>query len=92
MMDASLAAQKATGDGLELIMIDNLGVQVWPLGMLETLCADVYRCRFASKNGATAKQTVTLLNRVLGQGVEIVKTENLRTFGGQPGNTPAQGQ
>ncbi|MBZ5610600.1 MAG: NADP-dependent isocitrate dehydrogenase [Acidobacteriia bacterium] len=86
------AARKAIGDGLELIMIDNRGVKVWPEGMPETLCTDAYRCRFASKNGTSSKQVVALLNRVLDQGIEIVKTENLRTFDGQPGYTLAQGQ
>jgi isocitrate dehydrogenase len=84
--------QKASGDGLELIMIDNRGVKVWPDGMPETLCTDAYRCRFASKNGVSGKQTVALLGRILDQGIEIVKTENLRTFDGQPGYTLAQGQ
>jgi isocitrate dehydrogenase len=84
--------QKAAGDGLDLIMIDNRGVKVWPDGMAETLCTDAYRCRFASKASTTAKQTVALLNRVLDQGVEIVKTETLRNFDGTPGYTLAQGQ
>jgi isocitrate dehydrogenase len=86
------AVQKAAGDGLELIMIDNRGVKVWPDGMAETLCTDAYRCRFSSKSGTTSKQTVALLGRVLDQGVEIVKTETLRTFDGQAGYTLSQGQ
>jgi isocitrate dehydrogenase len=73
-------------------MIDNRGVKVWPDGMAETRCTDAYRCRFESKNGTTAKQVVALLNRVLDQGIEIVKTENLRTFDGQKGSTLAQGR
>ena len=86
------AAQKANGEGLELIMIDNRGVKVWPEGMPKTLCTDAYRCRFASKNGISGKQTVALLGRVLDQGIEIVKTENLHSFDGKPGYTLAQGQ
>jgi hypothetical protein len=35
---------------------------------------------------------MSLLNRVLGQCIDIVKTENLRTFDRQPGYTLAQGQ
>src|SRR5450631_3054222 len=31
------AVQKAAGDGLDLLMIDNRGVKVWPDGMTETL-------------------------------------------------------
>jgi len=86
------AMKKAAGDGLDLLMIDNRGVKVWPDGMAETLCTDAYRCRFASKNGTTSKQTVALLSRVLDQGVEIVKTETLRNFDGKAGYTLAQGQ
>jgi isocitrate dehydrogenase len=83
--------QKANGDGLELTMIDNRGVKVWPDGLSETLLTDAYRCRFTSKN-ANSKQTVALLGRVLDQGVEIVKTETLRTFNGEVGYTLSQGQ
>jgi hypothetical protein len=43
-------------------------------------------------NVSRRTQTVALLNRVLDQGVEIVKTDTLRTFNGQPGYTLAQGQ
>ena len=86
------AAQKANGDGLELTMIDNRGVKVWPDGMAETLCTDAYRCRFTAKNGSSSKQTVALLGRVLDQGVEIVKTETLRNYDGTAGYTLAQGQ
>jgi hypothetical protein len=38
------------------------------------------------------KQTVALLGRVLDQGIEIVKTETLRSFDGVAGYTLAQGQ
>jgi isocitrate dehydrogenase len=86
------AAQKANGDGLELTMIDNRGVKVWPDGMAETLCTDAYRCRFTAKTGTSSKQTVALLGRVLDQGVEIVKTETLRNYDGIAGYTLAQGQ
>jgi isocitrate dehydrogenase len=85
------AIQKANGDGLELTMIDNRGVKVWPDGLSETLLTDAYRCRFTSPS-ATSKQTVALLGRVLDQGVEIVKTETLRTFNGEVGYTLSQGQ
>src|SRR5262249_21397086 len=86
------AAQKANGDGLELTMIDNRGVKVWPDGLAETLCTDSYRCRFTGSNGITSKQTVALQDRVLDQGLEIVKTETLRSYDGQAGYSLAQGQ
>jgi isocitrate dehydrogenase len=87
------AAQKANGEGLELTMIDNRGVKVWPDGISETLLTDAYRCRFtASNGGTTSKKTVALLGRVLEQGLEIVKTETLRTYDGTLGYTLSQGQ
>jgi hypothetical protein len=43
-------------------------------------------------SGATSKKTVALLGRVLEQGLEIVKTETLRTYDGTAGHTLSQGQ
>lgn len=86
-------AQKANGEGLELTMIDNRGVKVWPEGISETLLTDAYRRRFTAKNGGTtAKKTVALLDRVLEQGLEIVKTETLRSYNGTAGYSLSQGQ
>src|SRR5205807_9097783 len=50
----TLAAEivKTNGDGLELSMISNRGVKVWPGGMDETFCTDSFRCRFQG-NGVT---------------------------------------
>jgi isocitrate dehydrogenase len=86
------ALQKANGDGLALIMIDNRGVKVWPDGMPETFCTECFRCRFVSQGGVKPEHVVALQSRVIGCGVEIAKTENLRTFDGKPGYTLAQGQ
>jgi isocitrate dehydrogenase len=85
-------ARKASGDGLELQMIDNRGVKVWPGGMSETLCTDSFRCRYMGTNGMSQKQTLALLGRVIDQGLEVAKTESLRTFDGKAGYTLAQGQ
>jgi isocitrate dehydrogenase len=90
--DLAAAISKANGEGLELAMVDNRGVKVWPDGMAETLCTDSFRCRFTSKSNVTAKQTVALLGRVLDQGLDIVKTETLRTFDGKLGYSLSQGQ
>lgn len=88
------AAQKANGEGLELSMIDNRGVKVWPEGISETLLTDAYRCRFTAANGGTTSsgKTVALLGRVLEQGLEIVKTETLRSYDGAAGYSLSQGQ
>ena len=84
--------QKANGDGLKLLMIDNRGVKVWPEGMSETFCTESFRCRFEGGENVTQQQTLALLGRVLDQGIDIVKTETLRTYDGQRGYTLAQGQ
>ncbi len=82
---------KAAGDGLKLEMIANRGVKVWPDGSPETFCTDSFRCRFLGAS-PTPKQIVALLDRVVGLGLEIAMTENLRNYDGKPGFTLAQGQ
>ena len=86
-MSTSSPSTVAYGDGIgPEIMGASLHV------MAETLCTDAYRCRFSGKGGATPKQAVALLGRVLDRGIEIVKTETLRGFDGVAGYTLAQGQ
>ncbi len=86
------ALQRAGGDGLKLVMIDNRGVKVWPHGMAETFCTESFRCRFLSEGDVSAQQVIALQGRVIECGVDIAKTESLRSFDGKPGYTLAQGQ
>jgi isocitrate dehydrogenase len=90
----SLAAAigPVAGDGLELQMIDNRGVKVWPAGRAETFCTDSFRCRFMSGAGTDMGKCLALLGRVTAAGIDIAMTESLRTFNGQAGYTLAQGQ
>ncbi len=90
----SLASEivKANGGGLELTMISNRGVKVWPDGFPETFCTDSFRCRFMGGSAVTHALILGLLDRVIGLGFEIVKTEYLRNYGGEPGYSLAQGQ
>jgi isocitrate dehydrogenase len=82
-------------DPLELIMITNRGVKVWPNGHMQTGCVDHWRLRFLGKP-QPSKQAWRDVNKVLGlvsqEGFEVVKTENLYTFDGKPGFSAAQGQ
>jgi isocitrate dehydrogenase len=89
----SLAAviAKASGDGLDLEMMANRGVKVWPEGSPETLCTDNFRCRFLG-SAVTPKKIVSLLDRVVGLGLPVVMTESLRNYDGKAGYTLAQGQ
>ncbi|MFW5995400.1 MAG: NADP-dependent isocitrate dehydrogenase, partial [Spirochaetia bacterium] len=73
---------KAGNDDLELSMITNRGLKVWPKGAPETFCTDHWRCRFmATKSGAkvTQQQIIDLLQRVHDHGFNIIKTEQLYT-------------
>ena len=85
------ALQQAAGGDMQLTMMSNRGVKIWPNGHPETFCTDNYRCRFAAA-GVTQTQIVSLLGRIAETGMEIVKTENLRNYDGKPGYTLAQGE
>lgn len=79
---------------LELTLITNRGVKVWPDGNPATFCTDHWRCRFKSASYIPTDYTavLSLLNRLNQRGLEIIKTENLYTFDGEPGFTLGQGQ
>ena len=79
---------------LDLQVITNRGVKVWPDGMPETFCVDHFRARFMAPEGAsmTHGDVVALLGRVVDTGLDYIKTEHLYTFDGQRGFSLAQGQ
>ncbi|MEM6674093.1 MAG: NADP-dependent isocitrate dehydrogenase [Planctomycetota bacterium] len=82
------------GDDFELVMITNRGQKVWPGGVPETLCTDHWRCRFQAPGGTpvTGRQLVDLLGRIVDAGFDLIKTEGLFTFDGEPGFSKGQGQ
>lgn len=81
------------GGPLELKMITNRGVKVWPGGFPETFCTDHWRCRFMNGGGAVhLNEIVALSSRAVGAGVDFIKTEHLCTFDGEAGFTLGQGQ
>jgi isocitrate dehydrogenase len=86
--------QPITNGHLQLAMITNRGVKVWPQGMPETFCTDHWRARFLAKEGAEAthQEVIALLQRVASAGLDFIKTENLYTFNGEPGFSLGQGQ
>ncbi len=79
---------------LELVMVTNRGVKVWPDGMDETFCTDHWRCRFMTKDGGISNHAVIwMLLRTFGQSdLEVIKTENLYLFDGERGYSLGQGQ
>ena len=85
--------QQANSDALELQVITNRGVKVWPGGFPETFCTDHWRCRFAAKSGgAQHVDVIRLLERVAAGGLDFIKTEHLYNFDDKPGYSLAQGQ
>jgi isocitrate dehydrogenase len=92
-----LAARGRTAetDKLQLQMITNRGVIVWPDGQPETFCTDLFRLRYLRKDESaplTPRDIVTLLDRAVEHNIDFAKTEHLITFDGVPGFTLGQGQ
>ena len=86
---------RVTPEGLDLVMISNRGVKVWPGGKSETFCSDHWRCRFMAKEkGSTInhQQVVDLLGRVAGAGFDFVQTASLSNFDGERGYSLDQGE
>jgi isocitrate dehydrogenase len=79
---------------IELQMVSNRGLKVWPHGMKETFCTDHWRCRMVAKGGgAFAADSIWSALKELGAaGVDVIKTENLYSFNGEKGFSLGQGQ
>ncbi|WP_176358067.1 NADP-dependent isocitrate dehydrogenase [Mycobacterium persicum] len=89
------ALVSAAGDGwLRLQMITNRGVKVWPDGFPETFCTDHWRARFQSPfpGAAAPSHILQLLHHLYRAGFDVIKTEGLYRFDGQPAYSPGQGQ
>lgn len=81
-------------DSLQLSMITNRGIKVWPDGFKETFCTDHWRCRFkpSAGNTMTKQQIVEILDAANRQDIDVIKTENLYSFNGKPAFSLGQGQ
>lgn len=77
-----------------LTMLTNRGVKVWPNGNPATFCTDHWRARFKSLEMEPSQpaDVLDVLTQLHQLGVDVVKTENLYTFDGEPGFTLGQGQ
>ena len=81
----------AEGSKLELSLITNRGVKVFPDGHPETFCTDHWRCRFLGES-VNSSDIVSLLEGIHKQGLDFIKTENLYQFGDERGYSMGQGQ
>jgi isocitrate dehydrogenase len=80
-------------NGINLTMITNRGVKVWPNGFDETFCTDHWRCRYEIKDGTVPKETIpSLLSKAIEEDIDVIKTENLYEFDGVRGFSLGQGQ
>ncbi len=105
--DADIIGQQLealTTEGIKLKMITNRGVKVYPNGFPETFCTDHWRCRFISDSATQAasggwdypalkfESILNLQSSISKGGLEVIKTENLYKFDGQPGFSMGQGE
>ncbi len=94
--DPEVLAKKLHGaetGGLELRLITNRGVKVYPEGMPETFKTDHWRCRFRTQADTVSYQAVIeLLQKITDAGLDVIKTENLCFFDGAPGFSMGQGE
>ncbi|MEO8028533.1 MAG: isocitrate/isopropylmalate family dehydrogenase, partial [Bryobacteraceae bacterium] len=86
--------QKLSPEGLELQMMSNRGVKVWPGGQVDSVSAEHFICRFVGKGGAaiTQEKFVEALGAVAKTGMPIVQAMPLRKYDGVIGYSLAQGQ
>ena len=86
--------RQANANGLQLHLITNRGVKVFPEGMKETFCTDHWRCRYKTDDGSvvTHAQVLDLLQQIEKLGFDFIKTEHLYTFDGVRGYSLAQGE
>ena len=80
-------------DDLKLTMISNRGVKVYPGNHDTVFCTDHWRCRFKFNNpGGEYNRVIALLQQINQSGFDIIKSENLYFFDGEPGFSMGQGE
>lgn len=93
--DELAANVKALGNSeVQLTMITNRGIKVWPEGFRETFCTDHWRCRFkpVENNTMSKQEIIRLLNKAIENKIDTIKTENLYAFNDKPAYSLGQGQ
>jgi len=81
-------------EAVQLSMITNRGIKVYPDGFPETFCTDHWRCRFMANAGRSMQKEhiLRLLQSALENQIDVIKTENLYAFDGKPAFSLGQGQ
>lgn len=86
--------KRINSKGVQLSMITNRGIKVWPEGFEETFCTDHWRCRFKPVNGSqlSKKDIIEILEKAEQNQIDAIKTENLYAFEGKAAFSLGQGQ
>ena len=81
-------------NNVQLNIITNRGIKVWPDGFKETFCTDHWRCRFKKTDSTEIPKAtiIMLLQQCLNENIDTIKTENLYSFDGKVGYSLGQGQ
>jgi isocitrate dehydrogenase len=94
------------GERLQLKMITNRGVKVYPNGFPETHCTDNWRCRFVAQKSVLTTdnedmaevvpirhaEVLGLLARLEAEGIDFIKMENLYVIDGKRAYSLGQGE
>jgi isocitrate dehydrogenase len=88
------SVKKIESSDVQLTMITNRGIKVWPDGFKETFCTDHWRCRFKPVAGKKIEKEhiIQLLQDALNHKIDSIKTENLYEFDGVAKYSLGQGQ
>ena len=86
--------KRIESNGIQLSMITNRGIKVWPDGFKETFCTDHWRCRFKPLENfeITKSNIIELLKNAIDENIDSIKTENLYSFDGKAAYSLGQGQ
>ncbi len=92
--DLASHLKKIQDKNIELSMITNRGIKVWPEGFPETFITDHWRCRFKSTNNEklSNKELLNILQKAVDEQIDVIKTENLYEFDGKAAFSLGQGQ
>lgn len=92
--ELAASVKKIESSDVQLTMITNRGIKVWPDGFKETFCTDHWRCRFKPVAGKKFEKEhiIQLLQDALHQKIDSIKTENLYEFDGVAKYSLGQGQ
>ncbi|ASB50568.1 NADP-dependent isocitrate dehydrogenase [Alkalitalea saponilacus] len=86
--------KKVNTPSVQLSMITNRGIKVFPDGFSETFCTDHWRCRFKhiDEKNISKQDIIQLMQTAVDNDIDVIKTENLYAFEGKPAFSLGQGQ